>query len=261
MAVVISEQDGPVLRLRLNRPEKLNALSDEVREHLSAAVTKVADDVSIRVVVVEGAGRSFSAGVDLRAGADDGDAWAERRHRAGAWQRLLDQLEALPQVTVASVQGHCIGGAALLAVACDLRVGDPTIEVSIPELALGIPLTWGGVPRLAREVGLPLTRDLVMTGRVLAAEEALRSGFIQRLADDGQLRAATDGVIAELIAMPAAPLSMTKTMTAAIGRERSGAAGWADADLIGWARQEPDAATASIAYVAARLARHATDDT
>lgn len=249
-------RDGAVVRMRLNRPDKLNPLGDAVRAALHDAVREVADDLSVRVVVISGEGRSFSAGADLGERVEvGGETWAERRHRFGGWQRLLDDLEALPQATVAALHGHCIGGAALLAVACDLRVADPSLQVRIPELAIGIPLTWGGVPRLAREIGLPLARDLVMTGRVLDAHEALACGFVQRLAGDDGLAAATDAVVAELLAMPAGPQMITKALTAALGRDSLGSATWADADLLAWSSAEPEGREAAAEYVRSRL-RH-----
>lgn len=258
---VLVETDGPVCRLRLNRPDKLNALNEDVRRGLADAVAALADDLAIRVVVIEGKGRAFSAGADLQGVTGDGGAgsrtWAARRHGMGGWQRLLDALEQLPQATVAALHGHCIGGAALLAVACDMRVGDPSLQVRIPELAIGIPLTWGGVPRLAREVGLPLARDLVMTGRLMAADEARSSGFVQRLAADGELASAVDGVVAELLAMPDAPLRMTKSVTAALTRDRIGTAAWADADLLGSSMADPESVEAALRYFENRVARKA----
>lgn len=248
MTVVAVTHEGRVSWLTLDRPDKLNALSDDVRRALDASFAELAAAPEVGVVVLRGAGRAFSAGADLDAwgGRRDGS-WASRRHGSGAWQRTLDALEALPQVTVASLHGHCIGGAALLAASCDLRVGDATLQVRIPELALGIPLTWAGVPRLARELGLPLARDLVMTGRVLGASEALACGFVQRLAPEGGLADLTADVVDELLAMPAGPLAMTKALTSALGRERTLVAGWADADLLSWSLREAEARTAGAA--------------
>src|SRR5688500_8381936 len=131
--VVAVERSGAVCRVRLDRPTKLNALSDDVRKALAAAFTELADDVSVRIVVLEGAGRSFSAGADLASGAistPSGLSWAERRHAFGSWQRLLDLMESVPQVTVARLHGHCIGGAALLAASCDLRIAADDLSVS-----------------------------------------------------------------------------------------------------------------------------------
>jgi len=247
--VLIEERDGPVVRLRLNDPDRLNPLGEALREELGAAFDSLGRDPSVTVVVIDGVGPAFSAGADLTAPRGAGGSWAERRHQSGAWQRLLDQLESLPQITVAAIHGHCIGGAALLAVCCDLRVGDANVQVRIPELAIGIPLTWGGVPRLAREIGLPLTRDLVMTGRVLDGAGALACGFVQRLAPAGELAAAVDVVVAKLLEMPAGPLQMTKSLTAALGRDRAGLAAWADADLLAWSYGEPEGREAAAAYL------------
>lgn len=254
MTVRVERRDG-LCRASLDRPAKRNALDEPTRRALADLAAELADDTTTRVVLLTAEGSSFSAGVDLTAaGQDAGAPWAERRHAAGAWQRTLEAWERLPQVTVAALQGHCIGGGALLAAACDLRVGDPTLQVRIPELAIGIPLTWAGVPRLAREIGLPLTRDLVMTGRLMAAEEALRSGFVQRLAAAGELPAEAEACVQELLAMPAAPLAMTKAMTRALGQDAMAAA-WADADLLQWSRAEPEGRAAAQEYTERRLGR------
>jgi enoyl-CoA hydratase/carnithine racemase len=260
--VVRHERDGAVSNLWLDRPEKLNALNGAVLRGLSAVADELADDLTVRVVVLRGAGRAFSAGADLSAGAIStgrGDrSWSERRRGSGAWQRLLDRWEDLPQVTVVGLHSHCVGGAALLAAACDLRVADASLQVRIPELAIGIPLTWGGVPRLVREIGLPLTRDLVMTGRVMGAQEALRCGFVQRLS--GSVDEGVEQIVGELLAMPDAPLHITKAMTTAIGRAQMGAAAWADADLLNWSQREEEGREAAARYVTEREAqRHSRD--
>jgi enoyl-CoA hydratase/carnithine racemase len=188
-----------------------------------------------------------------------GQSWAARRHAIGGWQRLLELVERVPQVTVASVHGHCIGGAALLAAACDLRIAADTLSVRIPELAIGIPLTWDGIPRLAREIGLPMARDLVMTGRTLDADAALACGFVQRLVPAVDLDNATEALIAELSGMPPGPLAMTRAMFAALGRERMGAAGWADADILAWSGTEEESRAAALGYVTDRLPRPSND--
>jgi enoyl-CoA hydratase/carnithine racemase len=254
---------GPVCRIRLSRPEKLNPLNDEARRLLDAAFTAIRDDTSVRVVMIEGDGRAFSAGADLdvlpRGGAErERPDWASRRHRSGSWSRLLDLLESLPQVTVAKLHGHVVGGAVLLAVTCDLRIAADDVLIRIPELALGIPLTWGGVPRLVREIGLPLTRDLVLTGRVMDGVEAQQCGFVQRLVARANLGAATDALIEQLLAMPPGPMAITRAMLAAIGKDRAGPAGWADPDLLMWSTTEPESRAAADDYLGARRAPRST---
>jgi enoyl-CoA hydratase/carnithine racemase len=251
--------DGPVCRLRLNRPDKLNALDAATQSELQCCLNELAERPEIAVLVLSGEGRAFSAGFDVSEAAasisrDRDVTWTRRRHAMGAWQRLLEQLEAIPQVTVASIHGHCVGGGALLAIACDIRVGADDLRVRIPELAIGFPLTWAGVPRLTREVGLPLARDLVMTGRVLDAPAALATRFVQRLVPRHELAERTDELVGELIAMPAGPLAITRSVFSAIGRERLGAVAWADADILGWCSTEPDTLTAGISYLGRRSA-------
>lgn len=244
--------EAPVARITLDRPDRLNALNDDIRRAFAAALDELEERPDIRVLVVAGAGRAFSAGADLRTTAYppiEGD-WSNRRHLTATWQRLLDQLGRIPQATVARLHGHVIGGAALLAAACDIRVASDDVIVRIPELAIGIPLTWAGVPLLVREVGLPLTRDWVMTGRRVHADELLRSGFVQRLVAVDELDEALDACVAELLAAPPGPLAMTRSLTAAIGRTSPAmVAAWGDADHQQWAFTEDEFRDAVRAYV------------
>lgn len=236
---VLVERGDAVWTATLHRPEKLNALGEPTRAALTRLVDELADTPDVRVLVLRGAGRAFSAGADLGERVAAPPTWAGRRHAAGSWQRLLDDLEALPQVTVAALHGYVIGGAALLAVACDLRIGADDVSVSIPEVGLGIPLTWGGVPRLAREVGLPMARDLVLTGRRLDATEALACGFVTRVVGADRLDAAVDDLVAALVEQPPGALAVARASLAAVARDSPGMAGaWADADLLSWSLRE-----------------------
>jgi enoyl-CoA hydratase/carnithine racemase len=241
-----------VARLTLARPAKLNALDDGVRRALAAALDDLAERPDIAVVVLAGDGRAFSAGADLRSTAYPpvtGD-WVTRRHHTGTWQRLLEQLDRIPQATVARLHGHVVGGAALLAAACDIRVAADDTAVRIPELAIGVPLTWAGIPLLVREVGLPHARDWVMTGRRVGADELLRTGFAQRVVARDDLDRAVDECVGELLAMPPGPLAMTRAMTSAIGRTAPAmVAGWGDADHQQWAFTEQEYRDAATAYV------------
>jgi enoyl-CoA hydratase/carnithine racemase len=143
-----------------------------------------------------------------------------------------------------------VGGAALLAAACDIRIAADDVALRIPELVLGIPLTWAGVPLLVREVGLPLTRDWVMTGRSVAADELQRSGFVQRMVAPDDLDGAVDECVEQLLAVAPGPLAMTRALTAAIGRSHPAmVAGWADADLQQWSFTEDEYRAAVHAYL------------
>lgn len=240
------EADRAVCRVTLDRPEKLNALNEAVRAGLQEAIDELALRDDVRVVVLAGAGRAFSSGADLR---EPGTLWErgtpaaagslEQRRLSGRWQRLLEGWERLPQATVAELHGHVIGGAALLAAACDLRVASDDVSVAIPELAIGIPLTWAGLPRLAREIGLPRTRELVMTGRRLLADEACAWGYVHRVASPGDLRSAVDELAGELLGQPPTALAMTVDALRALGRAVSASeVAWADPDLLRWSLRD-----------------------
>lgn len=236
---IVHVPDRALCRITLNRPEKLNALNDAVRVGLQGAIDELAERHDLRVVVLAGAGRAFSAGADLREQVARPAEGSGQRRQSGQWQRLLDDLERLPQVTVAQLHGHVIGGAALLAAACDLRVAAGDVAIAIPEVAIGVPLTWAGLPRLAREIGLPRTRELVMTGRRLLAEEAQTWGYVHRVVEPADLEEATDALAEELVAQPAAALAMTVDALRALGRAVSASEiAWADPDLLRWSLRD-----------------------
>lgn len=246
--------DGPVGRLTLDRPEKLNPLSTDVLEGIATAARWFDDQPDVRVVVVAGAGRSFSAGADVGGFSGRPDDGRTVRDRAQAGTAMADALEAMRAVTVARLHGHCIGGGVVLASACDLRVAAASTSFAIPEVDLGIPLAWGGLPRLVREIGAPATRDLVMTCRTFDADEAARLGLVQRVVDDDGLDAAVDELVATLVDKPPLPLRLTKRGVDAVteqmvGRSRT----WSDVDVLATALADPGFGPAAERYLA-RLA-------
>ncbi len=235
--------DGAIVKLILNRPKQLNALNDDIRKVIASTLNELMERPDIRLLVFSGEGKSFCSGADLKTTSYprvEGD-WSTRRNRTATWQRVLEQLDRIPQVTIASMQGHIVGGGALLATACDFRVISDDAIFRIPELALGIPNVWNGTPLLAREVGLPTARDWVMTARKVLAPELAQRGWAQRVAARDKLTDETNQLIGELLNIPAASLAMTRSMTSALGRSSSGMAmGWADADLQQWAFTEEE---------------------
>lgn len=235
--------DKAVVRVILDRPKQLNALNEEIRQIVAATLNELMERPDIRLLVLSGNGTSFCSGADLKTTSYpkvEGD-WSTRRNRTATWQRVLEQLDRIPQVTIASMQGNVIGGGALLATACDFRVVAEDVVFRIPELALGIPNVWNGTPLLAREVGLPTARDWVMTTRKVRVDELLQRGWAQRLAATDELETTTQTLVDELLAIPPASLAMTRSLTSALGKSASGMAlGWADADLQQWAFTEEE---------------------
>lgn len=160
----------------LNRPDKLNPLGTVTLRELVAVARWFDEQPQVKVVVIGGHGRAFSAGADLAAfTAVDSDT-AALRAAADAGRQMAEAIEAMTAVTVARIHGHCVGGALVLAAACDLRVAAEDARFSIPEVDLGIPLAWGGIPRLVREIGPALAKELVLTCRPFDAAEARRPG-------------------------------------------------------------------------------------
>ena len=244
------EVTGTIATLSLNRPERLNALSVDTLRELEQAAKDIAERDDIRAVIVAGKGKSFSAGADLSgfpAPATEG-----ARAAADAGRRMADAMEAIPQITIARIQGWCIGGGLVLAAACDLRVATDSTRFSIPEIDLGIPLAWGGIPRLVREIGPALTKELVITCRPFDAQEALEARFVNHVVDEQDLDAKVDELADAVARRPTFPVQATKrhvdAITAAmVGLERS----WADADSLLAGLQEPECIEAREAYLAA----------
>lgn len=248
------ELDGPVGLLTLARPEKLNAMSRRMVAELTAVLEELAADTAVRCVVLAGEGRMFSAGADLDEFRDDfgaggvDPAATEREARDGA--RLTAALESPDIVTIAAVHGAAIGGAAAVVAACDLRLFADDARLVVPELAMGLPLAWGGTERLVRDLGPAVTRDLLLTARPLTADEAVARGFaMERVAPDGLLDRARR--IAALCATrPRRGTSIALGRIRAVA-DRSRAEGVDDdAASLAVAAGDPEALAAARAYLA-----------
>lgn len=202
------EVEGAVGRVVLDRPAKLNALSRAALEELTTAARWFDERHDVKVVVVSGAGRAFSAGFDL---ADP--SWSELgpfEESATVGRAMATAIAGMRALTIASVHGHCVGGGVVLAAACDLRIAADGARFRIPEVDLGVPLLWTGVPRLVRELGPAVTKELVLTGRAFDAEEAHRLRFVNRVVDDTELGDATHALATELASKPGLVLRTTK---------------------------------------------------
>ena len=190
--------------LTLNRPEKLNPLSSQTLREIAEAARWFDRHSLVKVVVVSGQGRSFSAGADLgafdgNASGADGSARNSARDNADLGRLMADAVEAMNTITIARVHGHCIGGGLVLVAACDLRVAATDAYFSIPEVDLGIPLAWGGIPRLVREIGPALTKELVMTCRPFTSAEALAAGFLNRAVAAADLDHEVEDLVTQLL--------------------------------------------------------------
>jgi enoyl-CoA hydratase/carnithine racemase len=242
---------APVVTLLLNRPDRLNALSRVLLTELIRACRWLDEQPDVKVVVVRGEGRAFSAGFDLGDFADT--TTASPRDTADLGRLATEALTDVGALTIAAVHGHCVGGGLVLASACDLRIAADDARFSIPEVDLGIPLAWGGIPRLVRELGPAVTKELVLTCRPFDAAEALALRFLNRVVPAGELVSAADALAAELAAKPAFSLRATKSQVNAVMDEIAGTGRNAnDADTLLAAMHDPESQAMSRAYLAKR---------
>ena len=176
------EREDAVAIVTIDRQEALNALDVETLTALRDRLRELADDDAARVVILTGAGeKAFVAGADIKymsgLDVDQAKQWGALGHETG---RLL---ETMPKPTIAAVNGFALGGGCELAVACDLRYAASSAKLGQPEVNLGIIPGWGGTQRLARLSGLGVAKELIFTGRIIDAEEALRIGLVNAVHD------------------------------------------------------------------------------
>jgi len=238
-------RDGVVARVTLERPEARNALSRATADALEDALARLAADDEARVVVVAGRGRSFCAGADIAEMPTLSPGQAETL--AGRWQAIMDGFAALPQVTIAAVQGHALGGGLMLAVAQDLRVAETSARFGLPEVTLGFNPGYG-IARLLDVAGGAHARDLMLTARLVDAAEAHRMGLVTRVVPDGALDAAILTLAQEVGRSPRGGLAATKAITAALRAGRAGT----EPRAYGALRAAPEAQARIAAFLARR---------
>lgn len=186
--VVLLEQDGPLAILTINRPDKLNALDPSVIGGLHEKVEQLRGASGVRCAILTGAGdKAFVAGADIAAmqsmSPDEARAFAQKGHALGA------AMESLPIPIIAAVNGFALGGGCELALACDFVHASEKARFGQPEVKLGVIPGFGGTQRLARRVGIGRARELVYSGAMIGAEEALRIGLVNAIHPHGELMA------------------------------------------------------------------------
>ena len=239
----------PVATLLFNRPSRLNALSRVLLREIVDACHWLDRVDGLKVVVVRGAGRAFSAGFDLDdfSSIDEG---GSARDNADLGRIASEALTDVRPLTIAAIHGHCVGGGLVLAAACDLRMASDDVRFSIPEVDLGIPLAWGGFPRLVRELGPAITKELVLTCRPFDAEEARTLRFVNRVVAADELVAAADRLAAELAGKSTFSLRATKTHVNAVMDEIAGVGRNAnDADTLVVAMHDEESKAVGRAYL------------
>jgi enoyl-CoA hydratase/carnithine racemase len=190
--VLRDDRDG-VAHLTLNRPDKLNALNPAMFIQLRAHIDAITIDASVRCVVLGGAGRSFCAGHDLDAIADQTPAPSPHFE-----PETVDALEQLPKPTIARIHGHCYTGGLELALGCDLLIGSESARLGDTHGQWGLVPVWGMSVRLPERVGRSAAKELMFTSRRIDAHEAARIGLIDRIVADDELDATIESLTAEI---------------------------------------------------------------
>jgi enoyl-CoA hydratase/carnithine racemase len=225
--------DG-LLTITLHRPEKLNALNVALHDELQSLLVDLETDHSLRVVILTGSGRAFSAGAEMsdrRAEPPMND--IDRRARVHLGGRTCELLDRLPQVTIGVANGLAIGGGVVLLSCCDLRLAAASAWFSIPEVELDVPLSWQALPRLMRELGPARTKELAMACERFTAQQAETWGFLNHVHPDAELPAAARAMAQRLLSMDPLTLAMTKSACAALENLMVPKEGtWSDAELM-----------------------------
>jgi len=207
---LLIDREDNVAVLTINRPEKYNALNDEVVEEISAAMDELAADEEVRAIVITGAGdKAFISGADigmLRDLQKSGDAVANSRRG----QAMTLKVENLPKPVIAAVNGYALGGGLELAMACDIRLASENARLGQPEIGLGVSPGYGGTQRLPRLVGKGMAKLLIFTGDMIDAQEALRIGLVQRVVPQAELLTEAKALAGKLAAKSPLTLAACK---------------------------------------------------
>ena len=196
---ILLEVTDRVACLTINRPDKLNALDDSVMEELGQAVADISTRDDIGGVIVTGAGKAFVAGADIAELARQGPLDGKARSVRG--QEVFRQLETCGKPVIAAVNGFALGGGCELAMSCHLRIASEKAKFGQPEVKLGICPGFGGTQRLPRLVGKGRALDLIMSGRMVGAAEALQMGLVNKVVPPDELQQEAEKMLREIMAM------------------------------------------------------------
>lgn len=187
---ILYEVKDSIAYLTINRPDKMNALNEQVRKELNMCMDAISEDDDVRGVIITGAGRAFVAGADLseiNAITDDQERYAANERMKRGIHATYKKIEYLNKPVLAAVNGYALGGGFELALACDIRYAGAKAKFSLPEVKLGLVPGFGGTQRLSRIAGLGNAVELCITGRQITAEEAKEMGIVSKVVEQDKL--------------------------------------------------------------------------
>jgi enoyl-CoA hydratase/carnithine racemase len=218
MSIVVTEDHGPVRHVVLNRPEKRNAMNQELLRELAGALRAAAAEESVHCVVLRGAGPVFSAGVDLGELASFAGEASVLRPFRGVFLECANVCEEMAKPVVCQIHRTCVGGALEVALGCDLRIASSDAQLGLPEVRFGLIPDVGGSTRLPAVVGLGRAKELVMTAKLIDAAEAERIGLVNRVVAPQELEQATQALVDALLSNSPVAVGRAKRVIDAAAR-------------------------------------------
>lgn len=220
---ILVTYDGVVATITITRPDKLNAFDIDMLKDLSAACDEVEVNQAVRVTILTGAGKAFSAGGDIKAwGGMQANEFGHQWVRFG--HRVFDRLATLRMPLIAAINGHALGGGLELAGAADIRIAESHVKIGLPETSLGMVPGWSGTQRLVKRFGAQIIRRMVLGGEIFTAEEACKYGLVDHVVDSGTVLEAAKTYAARIVARGPAALEISKLMIGVANGEDNGAA-------------------------------------
>lgn len=215
--------EGAIATITVARPEKLNAFDIDMLTELSAACDAIEAKATIRVAILTGEGKAFSAGGDIRAWGgmapnEFGHAWVRFGHR------VFERLATLRMPLIAAVNGHALGGGLELAAAADIRIAETQVKIGLPEAGLGMVPGWSGTQRLVRRFGAQAVRRMLLGGEVLTAADAASLGIVDHVVETGHAVEVAKEYAARIATRGPAATEISKLMIAVANGEDNGSA-------------------------------------
>jgi enoyl-CoA hydratase/carnithine racemase len=247
-------RDGAIATVTLDRGDGRNALSRQVILELTEAARSFADDLETQAVILTGKG-GFTAGADLKDPAMDrrkANGLLERRHMTRIGPDLCDAWEKIEQVTICAIEKFCIGGGAALAAACDFRILGAGAQMRLPEIPLGMNMSWHAVPRLVSLIGPSRTKQFVIFGDKVEAAQALAWGLADEVVPDGEALAAARRWAEKVAKLPPNAVRMSKQSVNATANALHAATTFMDLDQYALATTSEDYREAIKAFLEKR---------
>lgn len=242
-------RDGPRVDVALYRPDARNALNGELMEELTEVARRLRLRTDVQAVVLTGAADYFSAGADLSGSRDrTGQSLIEARRSVMAGPDLCRAWEEIEAVTIAAIEGYCIGGGSALVLACDFRVLGNDAYMRLPEIPLGMNMSWRTLPRLVALVGPSRAKQFVMFGEKADAAQCLAWGMADEVVGKGEAVVAARAWAARVCALPPLPVRMTKEAINAVAAANAHASIYMDRDQFLLASRSADCAEGVAAF-------------